>query len=164
MNNNIEINVKKGSTDIETIYKNKKSEKYSVVDRYLKEKTKQINKKYDELIDKEVTMNPLIMMYTKLVETFDKELMNLATSDENLNSEILVRDSEVTSPFMKISDKWAESIIAKYHDEETKELRALYDMVADVKAIMDLTNDYDEIINILTKYNIIDKKTLKIKY
>lgn len=164
MNNNIEVNVNKGITDIVKFYEIKKSEKYSVVDRYLKEKTEQINKKYDELIDKEVTTNPLIMTYTKLVETFDKELMNLANSDENIDSNILVRDSEVTSPFIKISDEWAKSIIAKYHDEETKELRELYDMVADVKAMMDLTDDYNEILNILAKYNIIDKKTLKIKY
>lgn len=164
MNNNIEVNVNKGITDIVKFYEIKKSEKYSVVDRYLKEKTEQINKKYDELIDKEVTTNPLIMTYTKLVETFDKELMNLANSDENIDSNILVRDSEVTSPFIKISDEWAKSIISKYHDEETKELRELYDMVADVKAMMDLTDDYNEILNILAKYNIIDRKTLKIKY
>lgn len=59
-----------------------------------------------------------------------------------------------------ITDK----LLEENEDAEHKELDKLYQLIDEVEAHLELTNDYDKQMEILTKYGIVDKKTGKLKY
>ena len=132
----------------------------SVLHVYLTKHLKMIEDKYDKLVKEDYEKIEFIKEYNKIVNTCEDSLKNLLEVVEpkliDYNCE---RNLYMFSP---CEEKIMLSIDEKYCIERDKEFKELHDLVSEVNAHLSLSDDLDYQIDVLTRYEIIDKKTKRI--
>ena len=131
---------------------------YSLIDLYEKRKKDQIQKKYNEKIKKEYNELEVVKTYYELVEKFKTDLNELVEKHNTENNKIFRKINETNFFKYEINSDLYNEIEAKYLEKLNKELSTLHTLIEEVKAQLSLsTNDKDYQIEILTKYNILNK-------
>lgn len=146
-----EIEVKIGD---KTIYSNieRKEEKenmenrvYSILNIYEQNRLKEMNEEYEKK-KQEITKGDSIL---KDVRAFEKTLRKKYSNDNiSLCTDYLSKETS--------------DIIAELYKEKNRKETELYKYREEVKAQIKLCDTYDQVIDILVSYGIIDKKTKKI--
>lgn len=131
-----------------------------VLEVYLTKHLKIIEDKYDKLAKEDYEKIEFVKEYNKIVDTCEDSLKKLLEVVEpkliDYNCE---RNLYMFSP---CEEKIMLSIYEKYCIERDKEFKELDDLVSEVNAQLSLSDDLDYQIDVLTRYEIIDKKTKRI--
>lgn len=141
-----------------------------ILNLYANRKIEKINKKYDEIIEKEYNENEFVKQYNTIVENFKENIKMLYENPENLVDRIIV-DTGVSGDNFKyvIVRDLKEQIANKYDKEKMEEIQKIDNLVKEIETTLSLAENgngeinQDRVIEILSNYQIIDKKTLKIK-
>lgn len=148
-----------------TINENEREiEMNKVLNLYIKRHTEMINKKYYELVNKDYNNMEIASTFKELVTDFESKLETLFKENYNEECPALVRI--VTDNVYKYdltSDAIKNDIFKRYEEDRNKELKELKDLEEEVEAQLSLSDDIDYTLDVLARYNIIDKKTNKIK-
>lgn len=131
-----------------------------VLEIYLTKHLKMIEDKYDKLVKEDYEKIAFVKEYNNIVNTCEDSLKKLLEVVEpkliDYNCE---RNLYMFSP---CEEKIMLSIEEKYCVEREKEFKELDDLVSEVNAQLSLSDDLDYQIDVLTRYEIIDKKTKRI--
>lgn len=152
------------------IEREEKKNMNKILDLYASKKLEKINEKYIELVEKEYNENEFVKQYEVIVENFKNDMQMLYENPENLIDKVIV-DTGVIGNYFRydISTDLKRKIAEKYEDEKRKEVEELDNLVKEIEATLTLAENgngqinQDRVIEILSNYQIIDKKTLKIK-
>lgn len=135
-----------------------------VLKLYEDRKHAEINKKYEEKIDNDLNSIDIIKQYKTLIENFEKEQESLFKTIENFDNDYLVPSCDSNCYKYKLNTSSAKKeLMDKYREEWEKELSSLYELTAEVDAQLSLSEDLNYKMEVLTRYDILDKKTNKVK-
>lgn len=135
-----------------------------VLKLYEDRKHAEINKKYEEKIDNDLNSIDIIKQYKTLIENFEKEQESLFKTIENFDNDYLVPSCDSNCYKYKLNTSSAKKeLMDKYREEWEKELSSLYELTAEVDAQLSLSDDLNYQMEVLTRYDILDKKTNKVK-
>ena len=155
--------ISKSSTEVNTELKVKGDNKMNkVLNLYYENHLKEINDKYNELIEKDYSEITVVKEYNVLIENFEKQLTDLFT--KSVIEEIPFE--EVTSynvyRFEPDECEIKDKIVAKYQEKKSSELKTLMELRDEVEAQLSLSDNVDYQLDVLKRYDIINKKTGKI--
>lgn len=135
-----------------------------LVDLYYERKHKELTEKYDEKIDNDFNDIEVVKQYKTLIENFEKEQESLFKTVENFDNDYLTLVSDVNCYKYRLNTiAIKKELQDKYKDDYRKELNSLNELRDEVDAQLSLSDDLNYQLEVLTRYNIIDKKTKKLK-
>lgn len=135
-----------------------------VLKLYEDRKHAEINKKYEEKVDNDFNNIDVVKQYKTLIENFEKEQEALFKTVENFDNDYLVPSYDSNLYKYSISElKVKDGLMATYEDDKANEIEKLKELVAEVDAQLSLSEDLNYQMEVLTRYDILDKKTNKVK-
>ena len=135
-----------------------------VLKLYYDRKREEIHKKYEEKVDNDFNNIDVVKQYKILIENFEKEQEALFKTVENFDNDYLVPSYDSNLYKYSISElKVKDSLIATYEDDRVNEIEKLKELVEEVDAQLSLSDDLNYQMEVLTRYDILDKKTNKVK-
>ena len=135
-----------------------------VLKLYYDRKLEEIHKKYEEKVDNDFNNIDVVKQYKTLIENFEKEQEALFKTVENFDNDYLVPSYDSNLYKYSISElKVKDSLMATYEDDKANEIEKLKELVAEVDAQLSLSDDLNYQMEVLTRYDILDKKTNKVK-
>lgn len=133
-----------------------------VLNLYYENHLKEINDKYNELIKKDYSEITVVKEYKELIENFEKQLTDLFTKSVIEGTPF----DEVTSynvyRFEPNECEIKGKIAAKYQEKKSSELKILMELRDEVEAQLSLSDNVDYQLDVLKRYDIINKKTGRI--
>lgn len=135
-----------------------------LVDLYYERKHKELTEKYDEKIDNDFNDIEVVKQYKTLIEYFEKEQESLFKTIENFDNDYLLASCDANCYKYTLNEAYIKKELTdKYKDDYRKELNSLNELRDEVDAQLSLSDDLNYQLEVLTRYNIIDKKTKKLK-
>lgn len=132
-----------------------------VLNLWKKRKQDDINKKYNDIVTKEYESLEIRKEYKELIEKFEKDLDALVVK-YNASADILdlpfIKTGYEPEYGVELNDGIRYGIAKKYEEEQNKEYSELMDLVEEIKAQLSLSNDKDYQVEVLTRYEVLDKK------
>lgn len=159
------VNTKAYDMYVKGIWKNEEEKDMNkVLELYAKRKREEIDKKYEEMVKEDYNGLQLVSEYNRIVTEFEEAMENLYKNELNFG-ESTIRACYSTSDYkyQLRQDKIMDTIRSAYKDSKSEEIIALGNLLEEVDAQLSLSDDLDYQREILIKYDIIDKKTGKIK-
>lgn len=133
-----------------------------VLELYKERKVREITRKYNELVKKELESNIFINRYNEIVADFKKNLEDLEVEEQKENAgkmRVLVRIGYDMELPIEINDSYEYYIRSEHFDtEKDKEMHNLYSTIDEINAMLSMSDDKDYQIEVLQRYGIIDKK------
>lgn len=135
-----------------------------VLKLYYDRKLEEIHEKYEEKIDNDFNNIDVVKQYKTLIENFEKEQEALFKTVENFDNDYLVPSYDSNLYKYSISElKTRSSLMTAYEDDRVNEIEKLKELVEEVDAQLSLSDDLNYQMEVLTRYDILDKKTNKVK-
>lgn len=133
-----------------------------VLNLYYENHLKEINDKYNELIEKDYSEISVIKEYKELIENFEKQLTDLFT--KSVIEEIPFEEVTSYNVYRFEPDECAikGNIAIKYQEKKSSELKTLMELIDEVEAQLSLSDNVDYQLDVLKRYDIINKKTGRI--
>ena len=141
-----------------------------ILQLYKERKEKEIKDKYDKIVEEEYNKIEFIKVYNDLVDAFEGAMKELFENEENIGCKYM-KDIGISCNAYKYQlnpIKIKREIEEKHNDDYMSEIKKLDDFIKEVETTLSLAEigsgviDQDRVIEILSNYQIIDKKTLKI--
>lgn len=129
-----------------------------IVDLYYNRKKEEIRDKYAELSKKEYEELDVVKEYNELVETFKTSLAEMADRYNTEETKVLVRTGYTNTYMYELNDNLRDEIKEIHRKDYDDEIKVLELLVEEVRAQLSLSDDKDYQIDILTRYDIINKK------
>ncbi len=142
-----------------------------ILQLYKERKEKEIKDKYDKIVEEEYNKIEFIKVYNDLVDAFEGAMKELFENEENIGCKYM-KDIGISCNAYKYQlnpIKIKREIEEKHNDDYMSEIKKLDDFIKEVETTLSLAEtgngliNQDRVIEILSNYQIIDKKTLKIK-
>lgn len=135
-----------------------------VLKLYYDRKREEIEEKYIDKVNNDFDDIEIIKQYKTLIENFEKEQEALFKTVENFDNDYLVPSYDSNLYKYSISEfKVKDRLMATYEDDKANEIEKLKELVAEVDAQLSLSDDLNYQMEVLTRYDILDKKTNKVK-
>lgn len=134
-----------------------------VLKLYLDKHAKEITDKYDNLIEKDYNELEIVKEYRELINEFEINLQLLFDREENQINNVF--EEITTNNVYKYNlDEYRlkNKIVSKYIENKEQELKELSDLVKEVEAQLSLSDDLEYQLDVLKRYDIINKKTNKV--
>lgn len=134
-----------------------------VLKLYLDKHFKEIADKYDNLVEKEYNELEIVKEYKELINEFEINLQLLFDREENQINNVFER--VVTENVYKYDldeVKLKHEIAMKYKNAKEEEYNELNKLVEEVEAQLSLSDDLEYQLDVLKRYDIINKKTNKV--
>ena len=141
-----------------------------ILQLYKERKEKEIKDKYDKIVEEEYNKIEFIKVYNDLVDAFEEAMKELFENEENIGCKYM-KDIGISCNAYKYQlnpIKIKREIEEKHNDDYMSEIKKLDDFIKEVETTLSLAEtgngliNQDRVIEILSNYQIIDKKTLKI--
>lgn len=135
-----------------------------VLKLYYDRKCEEIDKKYEEKVDNDFDNIDIVKQYKTLIENFEKEQEALFKTVENFDNDYLTLVSDVNCYKYRLNTiAIKKELQDKYNDEHEEEINSLNEIRDEVDAQLSLSDDLNYQMEVLTRYDILDKKTNKVK-
>lgn len=142
-----------------------------ILQLYKERKEKEIKDKYDKIVEEEYNKIEFIQVYNNLVDAFEGAMKELFENEENIGCKYMEATgvSDSLYKYTLNSSKIKREIEEKHNDDYMSEIKKLDDFIKEVETTLSLAEtgngliNQDRVIEVLSNYQIIDKKTLKIK-
>lgn len=134
-----------------------------VIKLYADRKTKAINDKYKEIIEKEYNELEEVKRYNELVSTFETGLAELVDEFNREDYKPFVRTGYSLSNKYELDNYGLRDTIAeKYDGDKKKELSELENELKEINSMLSLSNDVAYQTEILERYGVLKKGKLTI--
>lgn len=135
-----------------------------VLKLYEERKLKEIDEKYEKKVEDDYNSIEVVKKYNDLVKNFEDNLEKLFNSLENFdNGYIDIQCDSNCYKYVLSEDRIKNELRRKYVDEQMKEVNDVKKLVSEVDAQLSLSDDLTYQLEALSRYEIIDKKTNKLK-
>lgn len=135
-----------------------------VLKLYEERKLKKIDDKYDKKVEDEYNAIEVVKQYNELVMNFESKLEELFTSLDNFDNGYLVTQCDSNCYKYALSEGMIKNkIMDKYAEEKIGDELELDKLIGEVDAQLSLSDDLTYQLEVLSRYDIIDKKTNKMK-
>lgn len=135
-----------------------------VLKLYYDRKVGELDKKYAEKINNDFENIDVVKQYKKLIESFEKEQEELFKTIENFDNDYLIPSCDANLYKYTINENDIKlKLDKKYDNEHNEELDRLAEFRDEVDAQLSLSDDLNYQMEVLTRYDILDKKTNKVK-
>ena len=135
-----------------------------VLKLYYDRKKKEIDETYDKKVEEDFNNIDIVKKYNELIEKFEKEQEELFKNIENLDNGYLTLMGDVNCYKYRLNTLPIKNKLeVKYNGDYNKEIDSLNKLRDEVDAQLSLSDDLGYQIEVLSKYDIIDKKTNKLK-
>ena len=135
-----------------------------VLKLYYDRKCEEIDKQYKEKVDKDFDNIEVVKQYKTLVDNFEKQQDDLFKTIENFDNDYLTLVSDVNCYKYRLNTSLLkEELQAKYNDEYEEAINKLNEFRDEVDAQLSLSDELKYQLEVLSRYDIIDKKTNKMK-
>lgn len=135
-----------------------------VLKLYEERKLKKINDKYDKKVEDDYNAIEVVKQYNDLVNNFENKLEELFTSLDNFDNSYLVTQCDSNCYKYTLSEGIIKSKLAsKYVEKKQREIYEVTKLVSEVDAQLALSDDLKYQLEVLSRYDIIDEKTNKMK-
>ena len=133
-----------------------------VLNLYITNRENEIINKYNELIEKDYSEITVVKEYNVLIENFEKQLTDLFT--KSVIEEVPFEEVTSYNVYRFELDECGikAKIVAKYQEKKSSELKTLMELRDEVEAQLSLSDNVDYQLDVLKRYDIINKKTGKI--
>lgn len=131
-----------------------------VLDLYVERERGRILNQFEKIVDEEYEELELVKEYNHLITSFETQLEELVLADDSVFEPIC---TDNVYKYQVNEDMIKHSIRAKYQNDISKEMDELDNMIAEVEAQLSLSDDLEYQLDVLKRYDIIDKKTGKVK-
>lgn len=128
-----------------------------VLNLYYNKQRKKINKEYEEIINKKYNENPAVKEYNEVVSEFETTLAELADKYNKEDNKILVKTGYTNDYEYEINSKIKEIICIEESKEKEEAYVKLKEYCDEVGAQLTLSNDLEYQLDVLKKYEILDK-------
>ena len=148
----------------EEIKEREEKDMNKVLKLYYDRKSEEINKKYEEKVDNDFNNIDVVKQYKTLIENFEKEQEALFKTIENFDNDYLTLVSDVNCYKYRLNTiAIKKELQDKYNNEYEEEINSLNEIRDEVDAQLSLSDDLNYQMEVLTRYDILDKKTNKVK-
>ena len=148
----------------EEIKEREEKDMNKVLKLYYDRKLEEIHKKYEEKVDNDFNNIDVVKQYKTLIENFEKEQEALFKTVENFDNDYLTLVSDVNCYKYRLNTiAIKKELQDKYNNEYEEEINSLNEIRDEVDAQLSLSDDLNYQMEVLTRYDIIDKKTNKVK-
>ena len=135
-----------------------------VLKLYKERKLKEIDDKYDKKVEDDYNAIEVVKQYNELVMNFESKLEELFNSLDNFDNGYLVTQCDSNCYKCTLSEDMIKNKLAsKYFEEKQREIDEVTKLVSEADAQLSLSDDLNYQIEVLSRYDIIDKKTNKMK-
>ena len=135
-----------------------------VLKLYEERKLKEIDDKYDKKVEDDYNAIEVVKQYNELVMNFESKLEELFNSLDNFDNGYLVTQCDSNCYKYALSEDMIKNkIIDKYIEEKIADKLELDKLIGEVDAQLSLSDDLTYQLEVLSRYDIIDKKTNKMK-
>ena len=146
-------------SDWENKYKTKEEKDMNkVLELYVEREEKRLREWYKLQEDTEYDNLDIVKEFKKVEEDYVKSMEELRNKYNTIDSCLIQKTGYVDMDMYGLSESIREEIHERLNDEYTKEMGKLSDMKNEIDALLSLSDDKDYQIEVLTKYNILDKK------
>lgn len=129
-----------------------------LVDLYYERKREEIRNKYKELLDNKYEQLEVVKEYNELVNTFVTSLAEMANRYNTEETKFLIRTGYMGEYTYDLNPDLKEDLREVYVEDFNKEMKELELLVEEVRAQLSLSDDKDYQVDVLTRYDIINKK------
>lgn len=150
---------------IDDLYtKEEEKDMNKVLELYVKRKKEEIDKKYEEKVNKDYNGLELVAKYNQIVAEFEERMEELYHNELNVDESTIKEVYSASDYKYQIRETTIKSNLCDiYNDDRNKEIKDINDLVEEVEAQLSLSSDLEYQKEVLITYGIIDKKTGKIK-
>ena len=135
-----------------------------VLKLYYDRKCKEIDEKYIDKVNNDFDNIDVVKQYKTLIENFEKEQEALFKTIENFDNDYLTLVSDVNCYKYRLNTiAIKKELQDKYNNEYEEEINSLNEIRNEVDAQLSLSDDLNYQMEVLTRYDILDKKTNKVK-
>ena len=135
-----------------------------VLKLYEERKLKEINDKYAKKVEDDYNAIEVVKQYNELVMNFESKLEELFNSLDNFDNGYLVTQCDSNCYKYTLSEGIIKNKIAnKYAEEKIADKLELDKLIGEVDAQLSLSDDLTYQLEVLSRYNINNKKTNKMK-
>ena len=135
-----------------------------VLKLYEERKLKEIDEKYEKKVGDDYNEIELVKQYNELVMNFESKLEELFNSLDNFDNGYLVTQCDSNCYKCTLSEDMIKNKLAsKYFEEKQREIDEVTKLVSEADAQLSLSDDLNYQIEVLSRYEIIDNKTNKMK-
>lgn len=134
-----------------------------VLKLYIDKHLEEIASKYSALIEKDYKELEIVKEYKELINEFEINLQLLFDREENQINNVFER--VVTHNVYKYDldeSRLKNEIAIKYSESEEQERKELHDLIKEVEAQLSLSDELEYQLDVLKRYDIINKKTNKV--
>lgn len=133
-----------------------------VLKLYEDRKLKEIDDKYDKKVEDDYNAIEVVKQYNDLVNNFEDSLEKLFNSLDNFDNSYLVTQCDSNCYKYALSEGIIKNKLAsKYFEKKQREIDEVTKLVSEVDAQLSLSDDLTYQLEVLSRYDIIDKKTNK---
>lgn len=129
-----------------------------IVDLYYERKIEEIRNKYDNLVEEEYEKFDVVKEYKELVNTFATSLAEMANRYNTEERKMLLKTGYMGEYTYELNPNLRDDLRESFRVGYNNEVRELDLLVEEVRAQLSLSDDKDYQIDILTRYDIINKK------
>lgn len=135
-----------------------------VLKLYEERKLREINDKYDKKVEDDYNAIEVVKQYNELVMNFESKLEELFNSLDNFDNGYLGTQCDSNCYKYALSEGIIKNKLAsEYFEEKQWERDEVTKLVSEVDAQLSLSDDLTYQLEVLSRYDIIDKKTNKMK-
>lgn len=129
-----------------------------IVDLYYERKKEEIRNKYDNLVEEEYEKFDVVKEYKELVNTFTTSLAEMANRYNTEERKMLLKTGYMCEYTYELNPNLRDDLRESFRVGYNNEVRDLDLLIEEVRAQLSLSDDKDYQIDILTRYDIINKK------
>ena len=129
-----------------------------IVDLYYERKIEEIRNKYDNLVEEEYEKFDVVKEYKELVNTFATSLAEMANRYNTEERKMLLKTGYMGEYTYELNPNLRDDLRESFRLGYNNEVRELDLLIEEVRAQLSLSDDKDYQIDILTRYDIINKK------
>lgn len=146
------------TTIFKSIEREERNMNNKIVDLYYERKIEEIRNKYDNLVEEEYEKFDVVKEYKELVNTFTTSLAEMANRYNTEERKMLLKTGYMGEYTYELNPNLRDDLRESFRVGYNNEVRELDLLIEEVRAQLSLSDDRDYQIDILTRYDIINKK------
>ena len=147
-----------GKWDLPIIRKGESEMRNEVLELYAERENNKIADRFKKMKEEEYNNFEAVKRYNELINTFKASLAELVDEYKNEEPKIFVQTVYENHFGYEINPYLERQIAEKFREDYEKDKKELNDKIAEIKAVLSLSNDVEYQKNVLIEYGILNKK------
>ena len=146
------------TTERVTVGKGESEMRNEVLDLYEKRENNKIEDRFKKMEEEEYNNLEAVKRYNELINTFKASLAELVDEYKDAEEKVFIKTVYEDHFGYEINPFLEKQIAEKFREDYEKDKQELNDKIAEIKAVLSLSNDVEYQKNVLIEYGILNKK------